>query len=334
MYASPHDRPDGILWLLLFGPFALIHGLRTFNEKRLIENTPTSKVRSAAMGPVELAGIARWRKPQKAPMSGMDCCWWDCQVQELRSSGKDRHWATIHHASSVDLFYLDDTTGRVLVSPLGAELHILKNTFDLNASTRIQFAPVLTGWGLDDMNWFGGERRLRILESVIPDCAPIFVMGELISLVSHVVDRQARFRERMRAVKADPARMAEADANHDGTVDAEEWDAFRARQEDAFITEELARAAQQPPQADTMLVQAPDDRPFIISTGTEGDLLGSFRWLAPLGVIGGITMSALGVAWALSETWEMCSILGLLAIGLVGGVVFKKFKLDWGGFSS
>ena len=43
------------------------------------------------------------------------------------------------------------------------------------------------------MTWFGSEQRLQIIEQVIPDCAPLFVIGELVSTGEHLEDRQARF---------------------------------------------------------------------------------------------------------------------------------------------
>ncbi len=67
--------------------------------------------------------MARQQKPQKAPLSNMDAGWWSCRVEELRSNGKNSHWETIKQVGSNDLFYLEDPTGRVLVNPLGAELH-------------------------------------------------------------------------------------------------------------------------------------------------------------------------------------------------------------------
>src|SRR5205814_9341058 len=128
-----------------------------------------------------------------------------------RSNGKSSSWHTLKQIKSTDLFYVEDTTGRVLVNPLKAELHILNNIFELSAATRTQIAPVLNAWGFNDMNWFGGERRMRVVEELIPDCAPLFVMGELISIGNVPQDQRAMFLARLRAIKADPAKMAEAD---------------------------------------------------------------------------------------------------------------------------
>lgn len=326
-FASSYGRVDGLFYLLVGGPIVLMWGLRKFNKKRLIQNTPLSKVRSAAMGLVELSGMARQRSAQKSPLSGMDACWWNCRVEEQRSNGKDTYWATIKQISSTDLFYLEDATGRVLVHPLGAEFHILNNTYELNSRTRTQMAPVLNGWGINDTNWFGGKKRMRIVEQLVPDCAPLFIMGELISVGNQPEDCKAKFLARLRAIKADPAKMAEADPNHDGAVDAEEWTAFEAKQEEEFINEEVSRQAQLPDE-EKMLVKAPASSPFIISTQAEHELIGSFGWLAPLGIVGGIALSGSGVWLALMKSWNPLFIVGLLGAGFVASIFVKQLNFN------
>jgi len=311
------------------GPISLMVGLRKLNEKRLLENTPVSKVRSAAMGLVELSGMARQHKPQKSPCSNMDVCWWDCRVEELRSDGKNSYWAIIKQVSSMDLFYLEDSTGQVLVNPIGAELHVLIHTFDLNASTRTLIAPVLNSWGLNDMNWFGLENRLRIIEQLIPDCAPLFIMGELISVGNQPEDRRAKFMARLRAIKTDPAKMAEADVNHDGTVDADEWAAFEAKQEEEFMKEEIIHQAQMPNEEKIML-KAPINAPFVVSTQEEQSLVTSFNWLAPFGIFAGIALSAVGVWIGIELGWKPFFIIGLVGLALGVGVFTKSLNITFG----
>jgi len=183
MYSSNvHVSGQLIAFLLIGGPMAVLWGLSKLGEKRLIENTPRSKVRSAAMGLVELAGIAQSKAPLKAPVSGLACCWWHCRVQELRSDGKNSHWETIRETDARTLFYLRDETAGVLVDPQGAELRVLTNTTAVDSATRTLLGPVLQGWGIDDLRRFSLGGRLRIIEQVIAECAPLFVLGELIPL--------------------------------------------------------------------------------------------------------------------------------------------------------
>ena len=89
-----------------------------FRRKRLIENTPTSKVRSLAMGLVEVFGKAQmFKKLKKSPISKKDCVYYTLEVQEYVKSGKQGHWKTIKFETSNNDFYVQDETGKVLVNP-------------------------------------------------------------------------------------------------------------------------------------------------------------------------------------------------------------------------
>jgi hypothetical protein len=154
-------------------------------------------------------------------------------------------------------------------------------------------------------------------------------MGELITFGNDPQDRRAAFMARLRAIKADPAKMAEADLNHDGVVDADEWAAFEAKQEEQFNQEEMTKEAQMPNE-DKMMVQAPAKSPFVVSTQEEQSLVNSFKWLAPLGIFGGIALCGLGVWWAIAVDWNPLFIVGVLAVGFVLGFFGKTLNFGFG----
>ena len=107
------------------GCFMFWRGFKLFHQKKLIENIPTSKVRSMAVGLVELSGKAQAAKELlTSPFSMASCVYFQYRVQEQRSSGKNSYWATVASYQSPQLFYLEDETGRVLAYPQGAELHL------------------------------------------------------------------------------------------------------------------------------------------------------------------------------------------------------------------
>lgn len=111
-------------WLFFFA------GIWAFRRKRLVENVPTSKVRSLAMGRVEVYGKAEplGGKPLKAPISQEDCLYYRFSIQEKRGSGKHSRWVTVAASESDSPFLLRDETGAVMVDPRGAEMDCLKNT--------------------------------------------------------------------------------------------------------------------------------------------------------------------------------------------------------------
>jgi E3 ubiquitin ligase len=91
---------------------------------RLIEDTPTSRIRSAAQGYVELVGAvsADDTGGLVTPLSGTPCVWYDFKVQRYRSSGKNSHWHTIKKGTSEQWFQIDDRTGVCIIDPQGAEV--------------------------------------------------------------------------------------------------------------------------------------------------------------------------------------------------------------------
>jgi hypothetical protein len=121
------------IFLIIAGIILLIWGLLSFKMKRLIENTPTSKIRSIAMGLVEIYGEVESLKDNilKSPFSNNDCVYYKYKIEELRQSGKSTTWVTIKKGEEKKLFHLKDETGSVLIDLTGAKIDIPKdNIFD------------------------------------------------------------------------------------------------------------------------------------------------------------------------------------------------------------
>ena len=105
------------------GAVAFVHGFRSLRLQRLIRDTPTAKVRSLAMGLVELQGLVRSRSRTRTPFSDRDCVWWEVELQTMSKSNKGgRTWHTVHRERSGHPFYVDDGTGTALVYPQGADV--------------------------------------------------------------------------------------------------------------------------------------------------------------------------------------------------------------------
>ncbi|HEU0069408.1 MAG TPA: GIDE domain-containing protein, partial [Nitrospiraceae bacterium] len=100
-----------------------IYGWILRQRKRLIESIPTSTIRSLALGLVEIEGLTQ---PEEgllsSPFSGVPCVFYSYAVEEHVGSGKHARWETVANGTSEQPFFVRDTTGRVLVVPLGAEL--------------------------------------------------------------------------------------------------------------------------------------------------------------------------------------------------------------------
>ncbi len=115
--------PLASLGALGAGTFAFVSGFRALRVQRLITDTPTAKVRSLAMGLVELQGVISARSRVTAPFTGQSCAWWEVELQTMSKSTRGiPHWSTVYREQSGNPFYLSDGTGTALVHPNGARV--------------------------------------------------------------------------------------------------------------------------------------------------------------------------------------------------------------------
>ena len=105
---------------LAAGPWAYYRGFRTLRTRRLIANTPTARIRSMAMGLVEINGRVEPRSTLAAPFSGKPCAYWEVDIAMQQRRG----WSIVHRNHSGNPFYLSDETGVALVYPHGSDCRI------------------------------------------------------------------------------------------------------------------------------------------------------------------------------------------------------------------
>jgi hypothetical protein len=120
--------PRGILLYCALGICAgiglFIYGFRLLLRRRLILDTPFSKIRSASMGMVEVSGQAVGPYTMIAPITARPCYYYRTLVWEYRQNGKNKQWVKVVAECMHVPFFVDDNTGRVLVDPRGAELDL------------------------------------------------------------------------------------------------------------------------------------------------------------------------------------------------------------------
>ena len=176
--------PDETLFYLALGVVGgiglFIYGFVVNRRKHLIESTPSSPVRSLAVGLVEVSGHAQ---PEgellRAPFSGVPCVLFSYEIEERRGSGKNARWETIAKGTSAQPFFVQDKTGRVLVVPFGARLILPENrTTRTNwlGSLPEQAIVGLTELGISTEGW-SGQKTLRCSESFILPEETVYVLG-------------------------------------------------------------------------------------------------------------------------------------------------------------
>jgi hypothetical protein len=163
-----------------FGIFSFIMGLKSLFLKRMIENIPTSKARSVAMGLAEVYGEVVPLKVLKSPFSGEDCVYYRYQIEEMQGSGKNRHWATIKKEENSTPFRLRDGTGEILVDCTGANVDInYDNRFEssMGRDPPPQVVSFLKANRIAHEGFLGINKQMRYTEYFIGPKEKVYVMG-------------------------------------------------------------------------------------------------------------------------------------------------------------
>ena len=160
------------------------NSLKNLKIKRLIENVPTSKARSVAMGLVELKGkIESGNKTLTDPFDGKDCVYWHIHIQQYMKRGKRRTWVTRHKAKKHVPFYLTDQTGSVLVNMQGANLKNVErdNEYESAMFFSDDIPPKVEDYcnkeNVKLRGWLGGKKRMRFRVTYLEPNDDIYIIG-------------------------------------------------------------------------------------------------------------------------------------------------------------
>jgi hypothetical protein len=293
-------------WLIVIGlaaggVYSFWYALKAWAKNRVIEDTPTSRVRSAAQGYVELSGrgILPPGAQSKGPLTGKPCTWWRYKIEERGSSGRSRSWKTIESGASELPFLLDDGTGLCLVDPRGAE--VFPGSSDVwYGSSEWPEMHIPNGTGI-----FGVlvdtvvAGKYRYTEHRLQEHEQLYAIGAFRSLGGASVENpDAAVAALLRAWKQDQAGLlARFDADHDGTLSGEEWEQAR----DAARRQVLdGRAAETKPPSLNVLAEPGDGRSFLLAASDGESLAQRFRRRAVAG-FGGFVGSAAALAWVLTR---------------------------------
>ncbi|AJF60262.1 MAG: hypothetical protein QT03_C0001G0772 [archaeon GW2011_AR10] len=171
-------------FVFLIGGIALFYfGFKWLREKLLIESIPTSKIRSLAMGIVEVFGevIPAEDKLLRSPFTNKDCVYYEYSIQERRGSGKNSRWVTIRHDKNFYHFFVEDETGEVLVDPDGANIDI-PFTFTYNSGLfkdpPKEVQNFLKSEGLSFEGFFGINKTMKFEEKALVPNKKVYIMGE------------------------------------------------------------------------------------------------------------------------------------------------------------
>ncbi len=166
----------------IFGIYIFFKGFGWLKLKRLIENMPTSKIRSLAMGLVEIYGevVPAQGRLLKSPLTGKDCVYYKYYIQEYRGSGKHRRWVTIKSDTNMAHFFIKDESGIVLIEPKNAQIDIPPD-FNFQSGLGKDPPKIITGFlkanGLSFESLFGMNKRMKFVECFIAPKDRLYVIG-------------------------------------------------------------------------------------------------------------------------------------------------------------
>ncbi len=260
---------------LVFAVAGFYSAFRYLAQARILEDIPTSRVRSASQGYVELQGLGRLLDgpPIVAPLTQTRCTWWEYRI-EKHTGSRRRRWTTIRRAVSDELFALEDDSGFCIVDPEGAEVY-----------------PMIT------RRWYGDSARparprprrrfargrYRYTEKRMHEGDPLYAVGHFRTrYLSERLDADAEVGELLRQWKQDRAGLLDRfDANNDGEIDLAEWEHARV----AARRQIRAEHRQLQARPGLSIMSAPQNgRPFLLGALPQPDLASKLRRRAAAGI--------------------------------------------------
>ncbi len=237
-YQEPYLRMAGIAVLAIGGLVAWLAALKRY---RVIADTPTAVLRSAAQGYVELTGTCRaiadadLLRYGKAP----PCLWYLAVIIE-QNRGFRRSRANTRFERSDETFLIEDGTGECVIDPEHAEVLSAHQTSWRDGNTHYMVRYLLPG---DRIYVIGDMRTLRAADGTLNRSADL---SALLREWKH--DRAALLRQ--------------FDSDGDGEVDLQEWQGAVAAAEREVDT----RHREMRLRPGLHMMRAPrDGRPYLLS---------------------------------------------------------------------
>lgn len=263
--------------------FTLWKGFAYLKHYRLITGTPTSKIRSAHQGYVEIIGhiIEGEDGPLTAPLSGRECVWYRYSVSRLQSGGKSKHWRVEHDGESDAWFQINDRTATGLIDPAGATIKTINTRTWYGDSPHPNKATTPhSGLHLNDVLFKEiGSSRYRYQETLLFTHEQVYVLGQFQSVGGgrHLPPLKQVSGEVIREWKQSyNALLQRFDTNKDQQLDMQEWnDVQQAAHEEAVKRRTDMAAA---PTMHVLCCPTDKSHPYLISTHDEEKLATRYGW--------------------------------------------------------
>jgi hypothetical protein len=169
--------------VFIIGAIIAIGGLKNLARRKRILATPTSPIRQAPGGVVEVKGrIAPSEQGLlQTPFSGRHAVWARITVQERRQRGRSSYWATIVNEVDGRSFFVDDGSGEMArILPQNATV-ILDRQSVANSGTFKDAPPHLEAFlrsrGKTSTGLFGFNKQMRYEEEILAPGDALYALG-------------------------------------------------------------------------------------------------------------------------------------------------------------
>ena len=169
--------------LFIIGAVVALVGLKNLKRRKRIVDTPTSQIRQAQGGLVEIKGRIQPSEQGllQAPFSGRHAVWARITVQEYRSRGRSSYWATVVNETDTRSFFVDDGSGEYArILPMAANV-MLEPQSVASSGTFNDAQPHLEAFlksrGLSSTGMLGFNKRMRYQEELLAPGDALYALG-------------------------------------------------------------------------------------------------------------------------------------------------------------
>ncbi|MEJ2479000.1 MAG: GIDE domain-containing protein [Acidihalobacter sp.] len=232
--------------------FGLFRGFsKSLARGRSFEDIPTSAIRSAPQGWVELEGVANAADGAvlHSPLTGDACVWYHIRVTQGDYTLRDE--------SSNAPFLVNDGTGECVVDPKGAEIEVRDKAMWSGQTPEPTSRP-RKGSSVSTLT------RYTYFEQLIRPGERLTVQGRFVSDDPFQVSLPDLIRETVSKWKRDPKIRERFDADANGTLDASEFSELRV-QAIQHAGEAYGGRAEQPP-INRLVADSQGGRPVVITS--------------------------------------------------------------------
>ena len=228
--------------------YLITKGLYMLKCRRMVQNTPTSKIRSASMGVVELIGRAESGFQLLSPFRMVPSVFFQCRMYRRKTNDGSTGWQLSRSYSSGKLpFFITDETGRIKVQPNDA----------------------LFCRSLFHRETINHDLESKTVLDIIPEGKTMYVLG-FNQRKWHKKTVEDKIRERLQSIRYNRTDFARFDTNGDNRIDDEELLGAAAQIEAEFRNNSSGVIS---PSRDVTVGTSPHGRTPLIIASSERELI-------------------------------------------------------------